>query len=156
VGASVWIQQASHINEILGNMGVKGISPDNVAPLGRAIAAQLPTFDSAVGQLLSSMTSGSMGSLLTDTTQLARGERTIMLNDGTVVDWDGMTPERALDMLMDPDTAGVATRMLGMTAWDYNEDLGQNILVSIVGRGVAGFTADPAESLFGMDQSSKL
>lgn len=155
MGISVMINQASHINEILGNMGVKGISPTNVAAMGKAIAAQLPTFDSAVGVLLGSLTSGSLGSVLTDTTQLARGERTYVLNDGTVVDWQGMTPERALDLLSDPDTAGVATRMLGLTAWDYNEDLDQNILVSIVGRGVAGFTTDPETSLFGMDQQAK-
>lgn len=155
VGVSVWINQAAHINEIVGNMGVKGIAPDNVAPLGRAAAAQLPTFDSGVGQLLASMTSSSVGSLLTDPTQLARGPRTIVLNDGTVVDWEGITPEQALDLLMDEETAGMASRMLGMTAWDYNEDLNQNILVSIVGTGVADFTARPEVALFGRDQQSK-
>lgn len=156
IGASVWIQQASHINEILGHMGVKGISPDNVAPLGKALAAQLPTFDAAVGQLFGSATSGSLDGVLTDMTQLARTNRTIVLDDGTVVNWSAVSPEQALDLLSDPSTAGLAARMLGMTAWDYNEETGANSLVSILGEGIAGFIGDPATSLFGNSTSSRL
>jgi hypothetical protein len=155
VGASVWIQQAGHINEILSNMGIKGTSPENVEALGKSIAAQLPTFDAAAGRLIASMTSGSMGAILSDMTMLARGSRTIVMNDGTVVDWNGVNAEQAVDLLADPTTAGLASRMLGMTAWDYNSDLGQNVLVSIVGQGVAGFTANPADSLFGSDTASQ-
>ena len=156
VSASVWLQQAKHINEILGHMGVKGISPDNVDPIGRAITAQLPTFDAAVGRLAASMTSASMGSVLTDMTMLARENRTVVLDDGTVVEWSKVTPEQALDLLSDPRTTAVASRMLGMTAWDYNDDTQTNTLTSTFGSGIAGFVADPTTSLFGAGTSSKL
>jgi hypothetical protein len=152
---SVWLQQAKWINTIVGNMGVKGVSPDNVAPLGKAQAAQLSSFDSAPGRLLRSMTAGDLGGLLSNPSQLAASDRQFVLNDGTVVDWTAVTPEQSLDLLSDPNTAGFAARMLGMTALDFNEELGQNLLVSIVGQGVAGFTADPAASLFGTDTESK-
>lgn len=154
VGASVWISQAGHINEILGNMGVKGVSP--IPELGKALAARLPVFDSAAGQLFASMSSGSLGAVLTDATQLAREDRTFVLNDGTVVDWAALTPERLIDLLDDPETVGIAARVAGMTAWDYNAELGANTLVSTVGRGVAGFVADPADALFSRGTESKL
>jgi hypothetical protein len=152
---SVWLQQAKWINTITGHMGVKGVSPDNVAPLGKAQAAQLSSFDSAPGRLLRSMTAGDLGGILSNPSQLAASDRQFVLNDGTVVDWSAVTPEQSLDLLSDPNTAGFAARMLGMTALDFNEELGTNLLVSIVGQGVAGFTADPEQSLFGRDTESK-
>lgn len=156
VGASVWLQQAKHINEIQGNMGVKGISPDNVAPLGRAISAQLPTFDSAVGQVVASATSGSMGEILTDMTVLARTDREIVLEDGTVVNWQALTASDALRLLRNPKTVGLAARVLGLTAWDYNDDTGANSLSSVFGAGVAAMAADPAVSIFGNSTQAKL
>ena len=49
-------------------------------------------------------------------TQLAHGDRTIVLNDGTVVRWERPSASEALDMLGRRDTAGFAARMLGLTA----------------------------------------
>ena len=155
VAASVWIQQAGHINEIVGNMAVKGISAENVEALGKAIAAQLPSFDAAAGRLISSMTSGSLYEVTMDMTSLVRGNRTILLDDGTVVNWESIDAEMAVELLANASTAGMASRMLGLTAWDYSADLDQNILVSAVGRGLVGFTANMEESLWGSDTSSK-
>lgn len=155
VSASIWIQQAGHINEILGNMGVKGISPDNVAPLGSAIAAQMPVFDAAPGRLIASATSGSLDDILTNAA-LIQSDRQIVLPDGTVVDWQGITPEAALDLLDNEATAGLAARALGMTAWDYNADTKANVMAAVVGTGVAGMTADPAATLFSGGTSAKL
>lgn len=156
VGASIWIQQASHINEIVGNMGVKGISPKNVEAMGRAIAAQMPVYDAAVGQLVASSTSGTLADAISDPGVLVRGQRQFVLNDGTVVDWAGVSAREALDLLSNERTAGIAARALGMTAWDYNADTGQVMRTAVVGEGVAGLTADPEVSLFGNGTSSKL
>src|SRR5690606_2685775 len=94
--------------------------------------------------------------VLTDMTMLARENRTVMLDDGAVVEWSKVTPEQALDLLSDPRTTAVASRMLGMTAWDYNDDTQTNTLTSTFGSGIAGFVADPTTSLFGAGTSSKL
>lgn len=151
---SLLIEQAGHINEILHGMGVKGQAPSNVEAMGRAIAAQLPTFDSAVGRMLASITSASANSVLSDMTQLAHSDRTIVLNDGTVVKWERPSASEALDMLGRRDTAGFAARMLGLTAWDLNSETGVSTITSALGQGVAGFALDPAEALFGSDQAS--
>lgn len=156
VGASVWINQASQINEIVGNMGVKGISPKNVEAMGRAIAAQMPVYDAAVGQLIASSTAGTVADTISDPGVLVRGQRQFVLPDGTVVDWAGITASEALDLLSNERTAGIAARALGMTAWDYNADTGQIMQTAVVGEGIAGLTADPAVSLFGPGTSSKL
>lgn len=147
-GASIFIEQAAHVNEILGSMGVKGQAPTNVDALGRANAAQLPTFDSALGRSVASATSGSAMSVLSDMTQLARSQRTFVMNDGTVIDWSGVTASQLLDMLGDPNLAGTAARMVGLTQWDFNSELGISTLTSALDEGVAGFAMDPAEALF--------
>lgn len=155
VGASIWIEQASGVNELRGNMGEKGKAPENVQPLGAAVAAQIPVFDSGPGRLMASLTSGSMHEIVADAANLQRN-RTIVLADGTVVHWDGLTPERALDLLGNERTAGIAARALGMTAWDFNPETRTNSIASVFGTGVAGMVADPAKVLFGGGTTAKL
>lgn len=155
IAASIWIQQAGHINEILSGMAVKGMSPENVAALGKAIAAQLPSFDAAVGRLLSSMTSGSMYEVMMDMTSLARSGRTIVMDDGTVVEWAALDARGALDLLSNKRTAGLASRMMGLTAWDYNDESGTNSLVSVAGKGIVGFTSTIEDALWGSDTMSQ-
>lgn len=155
VGASLWIEQASKVNEIVSNMGVKGISPENVAPMGEAIAAQIAVFDSAAGRLFASASSGSIAEVLADATLLQK-ERTIVTQDGTVVDWAGVSPDQALELLADESTMGIAARSLGLTAFDYNPESGTNTLSSVYGRGVAALATDPQQVLFANSTTSKL
>lgn len=156
IGASVWLKQASQINEIIGGLAVKGMTGENVQALGQAIVSQLEDFDAAFGRLISSVGEGSIGSVLTDMTQLARSDRRIITNDGTVIEWEQLSADDALDLLSNRATAGMATRILGLTAWDYNEDLGANTLTSMLGQSVSGFVTDPGENLFSSSDAARL
>lgn len=155
VGISVTLNQLGHINEIMRQMGVKGVSPGNVESMGEVLAAQLTSYNSAPMRLVNSLLVGTEAGVITDPQQLTRGNAQIMLSDGTLVNWEQVTPEAALELLTNPDTAGFATRMMGLTAWDYNEESDQNSLVTPTGRGVLGFATDPTEALFSRNTESQ-
>ena len=142
------IQMVSKVNELVGGSGDKGKSQEHVQAIQKAIVSQLPTFDSAIGRLLASMSSGSMSSILTEATQLARTERTLVMNDGTVIDWAALTPERAFELLQNEETAGFAAKMLGLSAWDYDPKTDVTSVKSVLGKGVAGYILDPDAMLF--------
>src|SRR5690606_14406578 len=63
-------------------------------------------------------------------------------------DWAGVDASQLLDMLGDPNLAGTAARIIGLTQWDLNYKSGITSLTSAIDEGVAGFAMDPAEALF--------
>ena len=148
VSWSMWLKALGGQGEIRGDQGVKGNAPENVAPMGPAAAAQIGTFDHGFGRIMASATSGNLQQIQSDMTLLSRGDRQFVLDDGTVVNFEAMTAEQTFELLKNPRTAGMAARIMGMSVWDFSEDLQQNILASLYGEGLAAYIADPTELLF--------
>lgn len=146
-GASIYIEMAARINEIVKDMGSKGVSPENVRALAAAQVSRFQTYDTAIGRSFAAATSSEAPSRHSNMSHLSR-ERTYVLRDGTVVRSDGLDASQHLDMMLDPARRGLAARTVSMTQWDLNPNTGQLMLMSGLPQGAAGLVGEPEKLLF--------